>query len=111
MINKIYPKGYRHVDSVTMNGLTIKSFYNHNYYQSDGGDVIFEVCDDGFFSYYRVTGLKMDEYIDRHGDRKQVIRRIEDHLGNYDEYQFGVFDPDNPYIEGDGSVEVDTDFC
>ena len=56
---KIYDRrNYRWVESVSVNGKTLTSSYNHNYYQNvNTGKIILEECDDAdCFDYSLITG-------------------------------------------------------
>ena len=63
---RIYSRrNYRWVENVSVNGKTLTSSYNHNYYRNiNTGEVMFEECDDAdCFDYSLITGDGQKHYI------------------------------------------------
>ena len=94
---KIYDRGnYRWVESVSVNGKTLTSSYNHNYYQNiNTGEIILEECDDdGCFDYYSITCDGQKHYI---GSLFCIWGIFTNELGKL---------PNDVYEDEDGGVEV-----
>lgn len=109
MKNLVSVNNYRHAPSIEMNGLSVSSCYNHNYYVgiNNPNDIIMEECDDdGFWMYYRVNGL----YEKNINGTMKVIADLE-HIGNYVNNYYSIFDEGNPDMDSNGYIEIDTDMC
>jgi len=94
---RIYDRrNYRWVENVSVNGKTLTSSYNHNYYQNiNTGEVMFEECDDAdCFDYSLITGDGQEHYI---GSLFCSGGIFPNELGEL---------PGDVYEEEDGGVEV-----
>jgi hypothetical protein len=94
---KIYDRrNYRWVESVSVNGKTLTSSYNHNYYKNiNTGEIILEECDDAdCFDYSLITSDGQKHYI---GSLFCVWGIFPNELGEL---------PNDVREEEDGGVEV-----
>lgn len=91
---------YTHTESITMNGVSKSSYYNHNFYRgTDDNDIIFEECnDDNFFSYSRVKGINEDGKLNLK------------YLGAIDS-EVSIFDESFTELENGEIAIIDTDIC
>lgn len=86
---------YEHVENVVVNGKTLVSCYNNNYYRNvKTGEVVLEKCDDdSLFDYYRLNLNGTKTYLG-------CIRCVSGIFGD------GALLPSDAPVEEDGSVEL-----
>lgn len=101
MENQINVGQYHHAEELQMNGFTLYSFYNHNYFTTDDGKVIYEHCNDNdYFEYYQIHSVS---HIDDNGNPVHE----ETYLGAVFS-PVGIFEPEYSDVNQDGTVTVDT---
>ena len=98
MIHLISTNLFTHQNQVIVDGEIHYSVYNHNYYTSEAGVIILEVCDDdNSFNYW---------WVDSETGESDYIGGVDATFGIFDENYDGY-----PGRDENGIVELDTNFC
>lgn len=102
MINLINASNFQRVESVELNGFTLESYYNNNYFVDGNGQVIYEHCnDDNYFEYWQIHSVNNINEYGRPNCEETYLGAVFSEVGIFDNGYSGERD-------ANGMIMVDT---